>query len=187
MTPSLRTNWWALVLRGVVAIILGIVAFALPGVTVAALVTLFGIYALIDGVLAIVLTVKAAEVHGRWGGFLLEGILGLLFGIVAIAAPIAVAAVFIQVLAIWALITGVLEIVAAFRLRRSVEGEWLLILVGVLSILFGIVLFAEPVAGAVVLVWILAAYGLFFGVLLIVLGFRLRNHPGRRLSAQQLG
>ena len=187
MTPALRTNWWALVLRGVVAVILGIVAFALPGVTVAALVTLFGIYALIDGVLAIVLTLKAAEVHGRWGGFLLEGILGLLFGIAAIAAPIALAAVFIQVLAIWALITGVLEIIAAFRLRRSVEGEWLLILVGVLSILFGIVLFAEPVAGAVVLVWILAAYGLFFGVLLIVLGFRLRKYPGRRLSAQQLG
>ena len=187
MTPALRTNWWALVLRGVVAVLLGILAFALPGVTVAALIVLFGIYALIDGVLAIVLTVKAAEVHGRWGAFLLEGILGILFGIVALAAPLAVAAVFIQVLAIWALITGVLEIIAAFRLRRSIKGEWLLVLVGVLSILFGIVLVAEPIAGAVILVWTVAAYGLFFGVLLIVLGFRLRNHPGPRLSTQQLG
>lgn len=176
MIPILRTNWWALVLRGIFAILFGIAAFSLPGATIAALTTLFGIYVLMDGIFAIVLTFKAAELHGRWGGFLIEGIVGILFGIAAIFAPLAVAAIFIQVLAIWALLTGILEIVAAIRLRRQIQGEWVLILVGVVSILFGLVLFMEPLAGAVVLVWTLAIYGLFFGVLLITAGMRLRRH-----------
>lgn len=185
MTPMLRTNWWALVLRGVFAILFGVAAFSMPGVTVAALTTLFGIYALVDGIFAIVLTFKAAELHGRWGGFLLEGIIGILFGAAAIFAPLAVATVFIQVMAIWALLTGVLEIVAAIRLRKQMTGEWLLILVGAVSILLGIALFLEPLAGAVVLVWTLAIYGVFFGVLLITVGMRLRKHQHRRLTPTQ--
>jgi uncharacterized membrane protein HdeD (DUF308 family) len=135
------------VLRGVVAILLAIAAFALPGVTVAALVTLFGIYALVDGFLAIAAGIRAAELHGRWGGFLLEGILGILLGLAAILAPFALAAIFIGILAFWAILTGILEIIAAVRLRRHIAGEWLLALGGVVSILFGIVLLARPIAG----------------------------------------
>ena len=182
MTPVIRTNWWVLVLRGAVAILLAVAAFTLPGATVAAMTTLFGIYALIDGTLAIILTVRAVETHGRWGGFVFEGIVGLLFGFAAIATPLAVAAVLVQVIAIWALFTGVLEIVAAFQLRRNIQGEWILILVGALSILFGVVLFAQPLAGAVVLVWALAIYGLLFGILLVVLGVRLQSHGVRRIA-----
>ncbi len=184
MAVVLQSNWWALLLRGIAAIILAIVTFALPTVTIAVLVTVFGIYALIDGVLAIISAVRAVRGHRRWGAFLLEGIVGLLVGIYAVATPVAAAAIFVTVLAFWAVITGVLEIVAAIRLRRHIQGEWVLILTGVVSILFGVLLFAAPVLGAVVLVWHLAGYGLIFGILLIVLAFRVKRLPaGAQLPA----
>jgi len=177
MPATLRSNWWAIVLRGVVAILLAIVTFMVPGITIAFLVTLFGVYTLIDGVFAIVSTIKAVAGHRRWGAFLLEGILGILVGLYAILFPAAAAAIFVTIFAFWAVITGVLEIMAALRLRRHLPGEWLLILTGVVSILFGILLFAQPIAGAVFLVWMIASYGLIFGILLIVVGLRLRRLP----------
>ena len=183
MAAILRTNWWALVLRGVVAILLAIVTFAVPHITLAVLATIFGFYALIDGVLAIVSTIKAVQGHRRWGAFLLEGILGILVGLYAILFPLAAAAIFVTIMAAWAVITGILEIAAAIRLRRHIQGEWLLILSGVLSILFGIILFAEPLAGAVFFAWVLAGYGLIFGVLLIALGFRVRRLPPQSLAS----
>jgi uncharacterized membrane protein HdeD (DUF308 family) len=183
MAAILRTNWWALVLRGIVAILLAIITFAVPGITLAILATIFGFYALIDGVLAIVSTIKAVQGHRRWGAFLLEGILGILVGLYAILFPIAAAATFVTIMAFWAVVTGVLEIAAAVRLRRHMQGEWLLILGGVLSILLGIVLFAAPVAGAVFFAYVLAGYGLIFGVLLILLGFRVRRLPPGSLAA----
>lgn len=177
MPVILRSNWWALVLRGLLAILFAMVAFAIPGVTIAVLATVFGVYALLDGVVAIVSTIKAVQGHRRWGAFLLEGIVGILFGLYTIAFPIAAAAVFVTVIALWAIFTGILEISAAIRLRRHVQGEWLLALVGILSMLLGIALFAAPISGAVLLVWMLAAYGLMFGILLIMLGFRVRRLP----------
>ena len=182
MAAILRTNWWALVLRGVAAILLAIITFAVPGITLAILATIFGFYALIDGVLAIVSTIKAVQGHRRWGAFLLEGVLGILFGLYAILFPIAAAATFVTMIAVWAVVTGILEIAAAIRLRRHVQGEWLLILSGVLSILLGIVLFVAPVAGAVFFAYVLAGYGLIFGVLLITLGFRMRRLPAQSLT-----
>ena len=169
-------------LRGVVAILLAIITFAVPSITLALLATIFGFYALIDGVLAIVSTIKAVQGHRRWGAFLLEGILGILVGLYAILFPIAAAATFVTVMAIWAVVTGILEIAAAVRLRRHVQGEWLLILGGALSILLGIVLFAAPVAGAIFFAYVLAGYGLIFGVLLIALGFRMRRLPAGSLA-----
>jgi uncharacterized membrane protein HdeD (DUF308 family) len=183
MAAILRTNWWALVLRGVAAILLAIVTFAVPHITLAVLATIFGFYALIDGVLAIVSTIKAVQGHRRWGAFLLEGILGILVGLYAILFPLAAAAIFVTIMAAWAVITGILEIAAAIRLRRHIQGEWLLILSGVLSILFGIILFAEPLAGAVFFAWVLAGYGLIFGVLLITLGFRVRRLPPQSFAS----
>ncbi|HEX4164113.1 MAG TPA: HdeD family acid-resistance protein [Bryobacteraceae bacterium] len=176
-------TWWALLLRGLAAILLAIVTFALPGITIAFLVTLFGIYALIDGVLAIISTIRAVQGHRRWGSFLLEGVVSLLIGLYAVIAPLAGAAIFVTILAIWALITGGLEIAAAIRLRRHIQGEWLLILTGIVSILFGILLFAEPISGAVVLVWFLAGYALVFGILLVLLAFRVRRAPISALPA----
>jgi uncharacterized membrane protein HdeD (DUF308 family) len=173
----LRTNWWALVLRGFIAVLLAVIAFAIPGVTVAVLATVFGLYALLDGVLAIVSTIQAVQGHRRWGAFLLEGIVGILFGLYAIFSPIGAAAAIVTVIAIWAVVTGALEIAAAFRLRKHIQGEWLLILIGALSVLFGVALFAAPVAGAITLVWMLAGYGFVFGILLIIFGLRVRRFP----------
>ena len=183
MAAILRTNWWALVLRGIVAILLAIVTFAIPGITLAVLATVFGFYALIDGVLAIVSTIKAVQGHRRWGAFLLEGILGILVGLYAIFSPIAAAATFVTIMAICAVVTGILEISAAIRLRRHVQGEWMLVLSGVLSILLGIALFIAPVAGAVFFAYLLAGYGLIFGILLIALGFRVRRLPAGSLAS----
>jgi uncharacterized membrane protein HdeD (DUF308 family) len=177
MPVVLRNNWWALVLRGVMAILFAIITFAVPGITIAVLVTIFGFYALFDGVFAIVSTIKAVQGHRRWGAFLFEGVVGILFGLYAIIFPIGAAAAFVTFVAVWAVFTGILEIMAAIRLRRHIQGEWILILVGVLSILLGSVLLAAPVSGAVFLVWVLASYGLIFGVLLITLGFRVRRLP----------
>lgn len=183
MAATLRTNWWALVLRGIVAILLAIITFAVPHITLAVLATVFGFYALFDGVLAIVSTIKAVQGHRRWGAFLLEGVLGILVGLYAILFPIAAAATFVTVMAFWALMTGILEIAAAIRLRRHIQGEWLLILGGVLSVLLGIVLFLEPLAGAVFFAYMLAGYGLIFGIVLIALGFRVRRLPAGSLAS----
>jgi len=177
MPVVLRNNWWALVLRGAIAILFALATFALPGITIAVLVTIFGFYALFDGIFAIVSTVKAVQGHRRWGAFLFEGIVGILFGLYAIVFPIGAAAAFVSFVAVWAIFTGILEIMAAVRLRRHIKGEWLLILLGVLSILLGVILVAAPVSGAVFLVWVFASYGLIFGVLLIALGFRMRRLP----------
>lgn len=177
MPVVLRNNWWALVLRGAISILFALATFALPGITIAVLVTIFGFYALFDGVFAIVSTVKAVQGHRRWGAFLFEGIVGILFGLYAIVFPIAAAAAFVIFVAVWAIFTGILEIMAAIRLRRHIKGEWLLVMLGVLSILLGVILVAAPISGAVFLVWIFASYGLIFGVLLIALGFRMRRLP----------
>src|SRR3954468_22463286 len=177
MPVVLRSNWWAVVLRGVMAILFALITFAVPGITIAILVTIFGVYALFDGVLAVVSTIKAVQGHRRWGAFLLEGIIGILFGLYAIIFPLGAAAAFVTFVAVWAIFTGILEIAAAIRLRRHMQGEWILVLLGVLSILLGVILVASPVSGAVFLVWVLASYGLIFGILLISLGFRIRRLP----------
>ncbi|MFL6416877.1 MAG: HdeD family acid-resistance protein [Bryobacteraceae bacterium] len=177
MPVVLRNNWWALVLRGAVAILFAVITFAVPGITIAILVTIFGVYALFDGIFALVSTVRAVQGHRRWGAFLFEGIIGILFGLYAIVFPVAAAAAFVTFVAFWAMFTGILEISAAIRLRRHIQGEWLLALLGVLSILLGIILLAAPVRGAVFLVWLLASYGLIFGIVLVALGFRIRRLP----------
>jgi uncharacterized membrane protein HdeD (DUF308 family) len=177
MPAVLAANWWALVLRGIAAVVFGVLTFLWPGATIAVLAVFFGVYALIDGILAIVSAVRAAERHRRWGPFLVEGIVGILAGLFALFAPIATAAFFVYILGAWALITGAFEIAAAIRLRRDIPGEWALILTGILSILFGVLLFVAPLAGAVALVWIIGVYAVLFGVLWITVGLRLRKHP----------
>jgi uncharacterized membrane protein HdeD (DUF308 family) len=167
-------NWWALALRGVIAILFAILTFVVPGLTLTAIVLLFGAYALIDGVFALISAVRAAHGHGRWGAFLLEGTVGIIAGLITLAAPAVTLAFLIYVVAGWAVITGALELAAAFRLRRHVVGEWLLILAGIVSIVFGGVIFAAPVVGAIAIAWWLGVYALIFGVLLLTLAFRLR-------------
>ena len=176
-------HWWALALRGVVAILFGLLTFAVPGITLAVIVILFGAYALVDGFVAIVSAVRAAHGHGRWGAFLVEGIVGILAGLVTFFMPILTLAVLVYLVAAWAIVTGLLEIVAAFRLRRYVTGEWLLVLAGIASVIFGVLVFWAPLTGAVVIAWWFGAYVLIFGILLLVLAFRLRSLQARTAPA----
>jgi uncharacterized membrane protein HdeD (DUF308 family) len=175
MATLLARNWWALALRGVFAIVFAILTFAWPAVTLAVLVILFGAYALVDGIFAIVSAIRALQGHKPWGSFLLEGVVGIVIGLVTFFVPSVTLTFLVTLVAVWAIVTGVLEIAAAIRLRRHVPGEWLLILTGIVSVLFGILIFAAPIAAAVVIVYWLAAYALIFGVLLIALAFRLRS------------
>jgi uncharacterized membrane protein HdeD (DUF308 family) len=179
MATVLGRNWWALAIRGLLGILLGVIAFAYPAAAVGAFVFLFGVYAIVDGVFAIIAGVRAAEHHERWWPFLLEGIVDIVAGIIAFVAPAAAAFALILVIAVWALITGVLNLVAAVRLRRVIAGEWLLILNGVVSIAFGVILLVRPDAGLLVAVWWIGAYAIVFGIVLLALSFKLRARHQR--------
>jgi len=174
MTTVLTRNWWALALRGIFAILFGLAAFVIPGITLAVLVALFGAYAVVDGVLAIVAGVRAAERHERWWSLVLKGLAGIVAGVLAFIWPALTALALLYLIAGWAIVTGVLEIVAAVHLHRA-HGEWLLILNGVLSILFGLFAIVWPGAGVLTLLWMIGVYAIVFGAVLLVLAFRLRN------------
>ena len=173
---SLTKNWWLVVLRGVLAVLFGLTAFLWPGLTGLVLVLMFGVYALADGVVAVATGLTHVKDTSRWWVFLLEGLIGIGAGIAALVWPGAVAVALIALIAAWAVLTGAFEIVAAIRLRREIDNEWFLLLGGLLSIGFGTLLVLQPAAGGLALVWVIGYYALAFGILLIVLGFRLKNH-----------
>ena len=175
MLVVFTSSWWALVLRGLAAIGFGVLAFLWPHITLTALVFLWGAYALVDGVLAIAAGVKSHGENKRWWVLLLEGILGVAAGVIAFVIPGITALVLLIVIAAWAMVTGVFEIAAAIQLRKFIKGEWLLALAGVASVLFGFALLLNPSAGAIALVWLIGAYAIVFGVLLIGLGLRLHS------------
>jgi uncharacterized membrane protein HdeD (DUF308 family) len=174
MPLLLARHWWSPVLRGLVAILVGIIALALPGITLGVLVILFGAYSLIDGIAALVAAYRSSRSGERWGVLLFEGVVGILAGIVAFLWPAITALVLIYLIGVWALLTGVLELVAAVRLRKHIAGEWLLALSGIVSVLFGILVMAVPLVGVLAIaVWV-GIYSLVFGVILIGFGIRLR-------------
>lgn len=174
MSAKLAENWWALALRGLFAVLFGLIALLLPGATIASLVLLFAAYMLVDGVFAIVAGVRAAQRHERWGLLILEGLADIATGVVAFLWPGITVVVFVLLMSAWALISGGLMLAAAFRLTRH-HGRWLLALGGVVSMIWGVLLFLSPIAGAVVLTWWLGAYALVFGGALVGLAFRLRS------------
>ena len=170
----LARNWWAVALRGVVAIILGILAFVMPIVTLAALILLFGAYALVDGVFNVIAAVSG---HGgaRWWTLLVAGLVGIGAGLVTFFMPGLTAITLVYVIAAWAIVIGVLEIVAAVRLREQITNEWWLGLSGVLSIVFGVLMMVAPGAGALATVLWLGAWAFIYGVALVLLGVQLRG------------
>ncbi len=174
MITTLTRNWWALILRGVLALLFGLVAFVWPGLTILSFIFVFGFYALLDGIFAL----KAAwsnRSSDRWWVLLLEGLLGLAAGVIAFISPGITALALLSVIAAWAILTGVLEIVAAIRLRQEIENEVWLGLAGLASIVFGVLLVIWPNSGLVTLSWIVGFYAIVFGISMLILGFRLQG------------
>jgi uncharacterized membrane protein HdeD (DUF308 family) len=174
MAIQLVHKWWAIVLRGVAAIIFGVVAVLWPPSAVAALVLLFGAYALVDGILNLVAATSATRMGRPWGWLAFEGVVSIVTGLLAFLWPGVTALALVFVIAVWSVVTGIIEILAAIWLRRLIQREWLLGLSGFLSIAFGVLLFIAPVAGAVAIAIWVGAYAILFGSLLVWLGLRLR-------------
>lgn len=178
LNAQLARNWWLIALRGVIAIVFGIIAWVMPVSAMLSLAFVFGIYLLVDGVFGIAAAVRAATHHTRWGALLGEGVLNLVMGVIALAFPAAAVLGFVFVTAAWALLTGALMLSAAFRLHAT-HGRWWMALGGAVSLLWGIMLVIAPLIGALVLTWWLGAYAILFGIMLLVAAFRLRTqHQG---------
>lgn len=168
-------TWWAMVLRGIAAVAFGALAFIWPQITLTALVFLWGAYALVDGAFAIAAGIKSHGEYKRWWLLLIEGVLSIAAGVLAFVLPGITALVLLIVIAAWAIVTGFFEIAAAIQLRKEIKGEWLLALAGIASVLFGLAMFFNPAAGALALVWLIGAYAIVFGALMIALGLRLHH------------
>lgn len=175
MLAQLTRFWWVVALRGVLAILFGILALVWPVLTLQILVLFFGAYALVDGVIDVFMAIAHRAGHDRWWALLLEGLVGIGAGILVLAFPGLAGLVLLYVIAIWAILTGILEIVAAVRLREEIENEWLLILSGIASLVLGILILIYPTAGAITIAWLIGAYAILFGIVLLSLGLLLRK------------
>ena len=167
---TLAAHWWVLLLRGLIAILFGIMAFAWPGVTLAALVLLWGAYALVDGIFEVI-----AGVRGKWWGLVFLGILGIAAGVLTFMWPGITAIALLWVIAIWAIVIGIMQIAAAIRLRKEVQGEWLWILSGILTVILGVLLIARPGAGALSVLWLIGWFAIAWGILLCILAFKVKK------------
>ena len=175
LAAALGRNWWLLLVRGLVAIVFALLTWAQPGVSLAALVLVFGIYVLADGLLGVWSAIAKRRDNRHWWLLLLWGLVGIVVGVMTFIMPGITGLVLLMYIAAWAMITGVLQIVAAIRLRKEIKGEWLLILSGLVSVAFGVLLFLQPGAGALAVAWIIAAYAFIFGVLMVLLAFKVRK------------
>ena len=186
MPSVVTTNWWALALRGVLALLFGILMIALPlgghpFDALALLAAVYGTYAFVDGLFALAAAGSGVSAGRPWGLLLLEGIIGVAIGVITFLWPPITVFALAYLVAFWAILTGVVEIAAAFRLRHHVPGGWALAVAGVLSVALGVLLCAWPLAGLLGVAMILGAYAIVWGVLLLALAFRLRSW-GRGLT-----
>lgn len=168
-------NWWVFLLRGLLAVIFGVLALVWPEITLITLVILFGGFVLLEGILNLLIGIVSSETNRRWWVTLIEGILGIGVAVLTFVWPNLTAVVLLYFIAAWALITGILEIMTAIRLRRMLEREWVMILNGAISIIFALLLFIFPGESAISLVWLFGVFVIIIGILLIILGFRLRK------------
>jgi uncharacterized membrane protein HdeD (DUF308 family) len=177
MSAVLARNWWAIAIRGLLGIVFGLIALFLPGVTMLSLVLVFSAYALVDGVFAIIAAVRAASQHERWALLVFEGIVDIITAAIAFLWPGITVVAFVLLVATWAILSGGLLLGVAFRLNID-HGRWWLALGGGVSILYGVLLVAAPLTGALVLTWWLGAYAIVFGVSLVVVAFKLKGQLG---------
>ncbi|MBK8616399.1 MAG: HdeD family acid-resistance protein [Anaerolineales bacterium] len=176
MLTQLTRNWWVVALRGVVAILYGVLALVWPRLTIEILVLFFGAYMFVDGVFAIIAAFTNRSGYDRWWVLLLEGLVGIALGSITFLRPGLTAFALLYLIAFWAMMTGVLEIVAAIRLRKEIQGEWMLALSGVISFILGILLLLFPAAGVLTVAWMIGWYAILFGAMLLGLGWRLHQY-----------
>lgn len=175
MIETLKRHWWVPVIRGIAAIVFGIIAFVYPGITIATLVLFFGAWVLIDGIFRVVGAIGHRASDPDWGWHIVIGIVGIIVGLLTFHAPQITALALIIYVAAWALMIGATEIAFAIKLRREIKGEWFLILMGLASIVFAILLLWNPIAGAAAVIWLIAWYAVVLGILAIFFGLRLRS------------
>ena len=175
MLHELARNWWLFLIKGICAIIFGVLAFVWPGITMVTLVLLYGAFALTDGAFAIAAAIKGGAPAPRWW-LAVVGIVGIGAGLFTLMWPGITGIVLLMFIAAWAIVTGIMEIVGAIRLRKEIDDEWYLIASGVLSVLFGLLLLARPETGALSLIFVIGAFAIFFGALQVSFALRLRRH-----------
>jgi uncharacterized membrane protein HdeD (DUF308 family) len=175
MLSVLFRYWWVLLVRGTLAILFGVLAFAWPGITLTTLVFLFGAYVFVNGAFLILNALGSRKEKEDWWLLLIEGLLGIVIGVMTAFAPGITGLALLLYIAVWALAVGILEIIAAIRLRKVVTGEWWLAVGGVISVIFALLLMRFPTAGALGLVWLIASYACVFGAIMIVLGFKVHK------------
>lgn len=178
-------RWWVFLIRGLLALIFGILCFVQPDLSLTTLVLMFGIFALADGVMGVFIAVVGRKEIEDWWVLLLWGLIGITAGVLTFAAPNVTALVLLFYIALWAVVSGVLQVALAIRLRKEIEGELFLILAGVLSIVFGIILIARPANGALAVVWIIGMFAILYGITMTILAVRLRSLRSR--LKQRLG
>jgi uncharacterized membrane protein HdeD (DUF308 family) len=175
MKSGLGRSWWMVAMRGILAVAFGLYALFVPGLALAAIIMAFGVVVLLAGILAIVAGMRRQAEHQPSWPFVIEGIICVALGLLALIKPGATAVAWLYLISGFAVVSGILHIVAGVELRKQVEGEWVLILNGILTTILGILMVLLPWAGLLSLVWLIGAYSLFFGVLLLVFAFRLRS------------
>lgn len=185
MLEAMARNWWMLLIRGIAAILFGLAVIFFPAISLDLMVTFLAAYLFIDGVMALLQAFQSRD-HARWWMVALEGVLGILAGIAAFLFPGAAVLTFLYIVVFWAIVTGVLEILGAIELRKQIDNEWWMILSGVISILFGVALMLSPIAGVLTLLWLVGIMAVAFGVMMVILAFRMRGHGGSTTSTRAM-
>jgi uncharacterized membrane protein HdeD (DUF308 family) len=179
LASILSGNWWALLLRGLLAIAFGVFVWTQPGISLATLIMVFGAYALVEGVLGVLTAVVNRKDNDHWLVLLLWGLVSIGIGILTFMAPGITAFVLLFYIAVWAIVVGVLQIIAAVRLRKEIRGEWLLGLAGLGAVIFGVLLLARPGEGVLSVLMLISIYAVLSGILLVILAFKVRSIRGR--------
>ncbi len=178
MIADLARNWWVLLIRGILTILFGVIAWVNPLMTLAVLVMVFAAYAIVDGVFSIVMSLTAPKAYRGWLWLLASGIAGIIIGALTFLWPGVTAVLLLYWILTWLVITGVFQVIAGIRLRKEIDGEVLLVLGGLLSVAFGLYLMANPAVGALAVLWMIAFYAVIAGILMIVVAFRLKGTRG---------
>lgn len=171
---ALHRSWWLLLLRGVAAVAFGVLTFVWPQISLLTLIMVYGIYALADGILALIAAIRGGGVVPRWW-LALGGVVSILTAVLVFAWPGLTALVLVYLIGFWSILRGVLEIIGAIRLRDEIANEWTLGVAGALSVIFGLILVIMPGAGAIGLLWLIATWAVLFGLLLIWVAFKVRK------------